>query len=47
MAVTPNIQQQFMYLFERVGEPLYFGPRGDMGNLTSYTLPPELVIYIN
>ncbi|XP_021955351.1 phenoloxidase 2 [Folsomia candida] len=42
MAVTPEIQQQFMYLFERVGDPLYFGPRGAVGNLISYNLPPEL-----
>jgi len=29
MAMDGNTQQRFMYLFERIGEPLYFGPRGD------------------
>ncbi len=40
--MNPSIQQQFMYLFERVGEPLYFGPRGQ--NNTYYNVPIDTLV---
>jgi len=37
--LNPDLQQRFMYLFERVGEPLYFGPRGESN--VFYNVPTD------
>lgn len=40
MAMERTVQQEFMYLFERVGEPLYLGPRGSSNNVY-YNVPMD------
>lgn len=40
--MNPNIQNQFMYLFERIGEPLYFGPRGN--NNMFFNVPTDSLV---
>jgi hypothetical protein len=41
--MNTDFQRQFLYLFERVGEPLSFGPRGSGNNLTFFNIPLQTV----
>ncbi|ODM94868.1 Phenoloxidase 2, partial [Orchesella cincta] len=36
-------RRNFLYLFERVGEPLYFSPRGRDANAVMYTVPQNAI----
>lgn len=39
-----EMQRDFMYLFERMGEPLGMGMKGPIGNMVYYNVPPDQIV---